>query len=97
VLNATLEELLFRGLLWGAVADEWNDRIALAATSLLFGALHLHGYPPGPLGVILAGLYAIGLGLLRTWTGGLGLAVACHICADATIFGLLARAGAFDA
>jgi hypothetical protein len=26
---------------------------------------------------------------MRLWTGGLGLATACHVVADATIFGLL--------
>jgi hypothetical protein len=37
----------------------------------------------------LAGLYGLALGLLRWRAGGLGLAVACHISADATIFYLL--------
>jgi membrane protease YdiL (CAAX protease family) len=96
IANAALEEFLFRGLLWGAITDEWNDSVALVATSILFGVLHLHGYPPGPVGAVLAGFYAIALGLLRRWTNGLGLAVACHVFADATIFGLLARSGAFE-
>jgi membrane protease YdiL (CAAX protease family) len=91
VLNAVLEEILFRGLLWGAVADEWNEWVALVVTSILFGFLHLHGYPPGPLGSVLAGLFGLSLGVLRWWTDGLGLAVACHVCADATIFALLFR------
>jgi len=44
---------------------------------------------------VLAGLFGFALGMLRWWTGGLGLAIAVHICADATIFSLLASAGAF--
>jgi uncharacterized protein len=95
VANATLEELVFRGVLWEFIAAEWNGGVALCATTILFGLAHLHGYPPGPLGAVLAGIFGLGLGLLRWWTGGLGLAIAVHVCADATIFGLLSWTGAF--
>jgi CAAX protease family protein len=95
VLNAALEEVIFRGVLWGVVADEWNNTVALVATAVLFGIGHLHGYPPGPLGAMLAGVYALALGLLRWWTKGLGLALGCHVIADAAIFSLLCWSGAF--
>jgi CAAX protease family protein len=91
VANAALEEIVFRGFYWSMIADEWNDRVALFLTSIMFGALHVHGYPPGPLGAVLAGLYGLALGLLRWWTGGIGLAFACHIFADATIYALVVR------
>jgi uncharacterized protein len=94
-VNAILEELIFRGVLWEVAAAEWNVGVALGATSVLFGLGHLHGYPPGPLGAVLAGIFGLALGLLRWWTGGLGLAIAVHVCADATIFGLLSWSGAF--
>ena len=94
VVNATLEELVFRGVLWGIVAAEWNRGFALGATTALFGLGHLHGYPPGPLGEVLAGCFGLAMGLLRWWTDGLGLAIAVHMCADATIFGLLVWSGA---
>jgi membrane protease YdiL (CAAX protease family) len=94
VVNATLEEVVFRGVLWGAVADEWNSGVALAVTAVFFGLGHLHGYPPGPVGAVLAGVYGLALGILRWWTGGLALAVGSHACADATIFGLLLWSGA---
>jgi membrane protease YdiL (CAAX protease family) len=95
LVNATLEELVFRGVLWGSVEAEWNAGVALIVTSALFGLGHWHGYPPGPLGAVLAALYGLALGLLRWWAGGLGLALGCHMCADATIFGLLWWSGAF--
>jgi len=95
-VNAALEELIFRGLFWEIVAKEWNAVVALVVTAILFGLGHLHGYPPGLLGVVLASLYGVALGLLRWWTGGLALAVACHVCADATIFSLFVSAGAFN-
>jgi membrane protease YdiL (CAAX protease family) len=95
VVNASLEEVVFRGVLWGAIAGEWGRMVALVVTSVLFGFVHLSGYPPGPLGAVLAGTYGLVLGLLRWWAGGLGLALGCHVCADATIFGLLLCSGAF--
>ena len=64
-------------------------------TGVLFAMGHLHGYPPGPIGTVLAGIFGFAVGLLRLWAGGLGLAIAVHICADATIFSLLCWSGAF--
>jgi membrane protease YdiL (CAAX protease family) len=97
VLNAALEEVVFRGVLWGAIADEWNQAVALVATAIVFALCHVRGYPPEPVGAVLAGVYGLALGLLRWWAGGLGLALACHVCADATIFCLLVWSGAFGA
>jgi membrane protease YdiL (CAAX protease family) len=62
VVNAALEELIFRGILWDLVADEWSQAAALGVTAALFGVSHLHGYPPGPLGAVMAGLTASRLG-----------------------------------
>jgi membrane protease YdiL (CAAX protease family) len=89
IVNAVCEELVFRWLLYEAVAQEWNQLIAIAATAVAFGVAHLPGYPSGPIGALLAGLYGIALGILRAWTGGLGLAIVCHIAADAAIFAIL--------
>jgi membrane protease YdiL (CAAX protease family) len=94
-LNALLEEFVYRGVLYEALAAEWGAVVAIGGTAAAFGLGHLAGYPRGIMGAILAGLYGIALGLLRWWTGGLGLVVACHIAADATIFGLMAWEGAF--
>jgi uncharacterized protein len=87
--NALLEELIFRGILYQAVAAEWGVAIAIGATAIFFGLGHFDGYPPGWTGAALACIYGIALGLLRWWSGGLGLVVACHVCADATIFGIV--------
>jgi uncharacterized protein len=96
VVNAVLEELIFRGVLWEVVSAEWNQGTALAVTTVLFGIGHLQGYPPGPIGAILAGLYGLSLGVLRWLTGGLRLAIACHVGADATIFCILISTEAFE-
>jgi membrane protease YdiL (CAAX protease family) len=90
VVNAVMEEIIFRGLLWELVSEEWNKGTALGVTAVLFGLCHLQGYPPGPIGALMAAMYGVALGALRWWTGGLGLPIACHVCADATIFYILA-------
>lgn len=95
VANAGMEELIFRGILYEAVAAEWGSAAAIGVTAICFGLGHMAGYPPGPVGAILAGLYGVGLGLLRWWSGGLALCVGSHICADTTIFGILVSAGVF--
>src|ERR1700733_6478234 len=59
-------------------------RLRRTAPGLTLG--HLHGYPPGPLGAVLAGIFGMALGLLRLWTGGVGLTILVHICAGGTIF-----------
>jgi len=95
VLNAVCEEVIFRGILFDALASLWGPRTAAFFTALLFGYGHLQGYPPGPPGAVLAGLFGLALGGLRIVTSGLALPIFAHIAADATIITLLARAGAF--
>jgi membrane protease YdiL (CAAX protease family) len=96
VLNAILEELIFRGVFYMAIVGDWGTAFAVLVTGAAFGVSHATGYPPGMLGVAMATTYGICLGCLRAWTGGLGLAIGCHVCADATIFAILVHAGAFS-
>lgn len=95
ILNALLEELIFRGVLFDAVESQWGVWVAVAATAGLFGYGHMRGYPPGPLGALLAGIYGLCLGWLRVFSGGLGLPVIAHIAADATIFAIVVRSEFF--
>jgi membrane protease YdiL (CAAX protease family) len=94
VLNALLEELIFRGILYDAVAAQWGWGAAVGATAVAFGVGHVNGYPPGWLGSVLAGIYGVMLGLLRWYTRGLVLPVVAHVFADATIYIILVSAGA---
>jgi len=94
IVNATLEELVFRGVLFDALESQWGVRITLVATAVLFGLGHLHGYPPGPIGACSAALFGFAVGALRLWTGGLALPIIAHMGADATIYGILVHSGA---
>lgn len=93
VLNALFEEVVFRGVFFDALEAPCGAWVAVAITAAIFGYAHMHGYPPSPLGALLAGIYGLALGWLRVVTGGIGLPVIAHIAADATIFTIAARLG----
>jgi membrane protease YdiL (CAAX protease family) len=95
VVNAVLEEVAFRGILYDALESQWGPRVALLCSSAAFGVTHLGGYPPGAFGATLAGLYGVLLGLLRQRTNGLAVPIVVHVFADLTIFGIFWQAGAF--
>ena len=89
VLNATLEEVIWRGVLQPSLTAAWGARVAVVLQAASFGAQHAHGFPRGLLGVFLAGSWAVMLGLLRQHARGLLAPVLAHIVADATIAALV--------
>ena len=96
VLNAVMEEAVFRGVLLDALESQLGPGWAVLVQGVVFGVVHQNGYPPGPVGVFLAAVYGVLLGWLRLRSGGMAAPVAAHVCADATIFTLvtgLATAG----
>lgn len=93
LINPLFEEIAFRGLLFDAVESQSGRVAAITITAVIFGFCHIQGYPPGPLGAVLAGIFGATLGWLRATTGGLGLPVVAHVFADATIYCLIARSG----
>ena len=94
VANATLEELVFRGILFDALHSRWGGGVTLTAMAWLFGLGHLQGYPPGPLGACLAASFGFALGALRLKTDGLALPVVAHMAADAVIYWILVHSSA---
>jgi membrane protease YdiL (CAAX protease family) len=91
VLNAVLEEVIFRGVLYDALEAQYGPATAIVVTGLAFGVAHFQGYPPGPVGAVLAAVYGLMLGLLRWRTGGLAAPTVAHVFADATIFLIVAQ------
>jgi membrane protease YdiL (CAAX protease family) len=89
VANALLEEVVFRGVLYDALADSYGVVATLCIQGLAFGVVHAHGFPHGVIGVVMASVYGIVLGLLRHRSGGLLAPFVAHVFADATIFGIL--------
>ncbi|XYH94128.1 CPBP family intramembrane glutamic endopeptidase [Sorangium sp. So ce1128] len=90
LFNAFLEEAVFRLVflesLDAVTTSGWTAVLVQAAA---FGLLHLNGFPSGAVGVALAAIYAVMLGLLRRRAGGLLAPYVAHVAADLTIFTLL--------
>jgi membrane protease YdiL (CAAX protease family) len=79
------EELFYRGLLLRSVEKRWTLPVAIAASTLVFGVVHLQGLQLPAL--LLFGLVA---GLLAARTGRLGPSMLCHAGFNAwTLFALL--------
>lgn len=103
MLNAAIEEGAYRGLLLGALdatlgraeARLHGERaktgpIPVLLQAIAFGALHLQGgFPRGAVGVGLAFVYGILLGVLRRRAGGLLAPWTAHVLTDLAIAGIL--------
>jgi hypothetical protein len=85
VANATLEELIWRGVFQEGLERVTRPAVAVAIQAASFGLIHAHGVPRGTVGVILAGVWAVMLGLLRRHSKGLLAPVIAHIVADSVI------------
>jgi membrane protease YdiL (CAAX protease family) len=94
LLNALMEELIFRGVLWDGIEAQRGWPTALVVSSIAFCLGHANGYPPGALGLVLTSLYGLMLGLLRRKSDGLALPYLAHVGADAAIFVLLTSSAA---
>jgi uncharacterized protein len=67
------EEIIFRGILWGALDWRWGRWITLAVTTVVFALAHLE-LTRAPLLVLIA----IPLGLARLYSGGLLASIVAH-------------------
>jgi membrane protease YdiL (CAAX protease family) len=92
--NAAVEETIFRGLLLhaldAALGVGWAPVVLQAAA---FGMLHLHGFPRGWLGVGLATIYGLMMGVLRRRSGGMLAPWLGHVAVDAAIVGIMVGLG----
>jgi membrane protease YdiL (CAAX protease family) len=97
LVNPTVEEILFRGVLQTALDRTYgNAAAAIAVQGIAFGAIHLNGVPGGPLGMAMAGLWGTMLGIVRHRTGSIRLPWLVHVLANATMFILIAATAIDD-
>lgn len=90
VINAVLEEVIWRG-----VFQHWLLSVATAAGAIViqalsFGGAHYRGFPSGFVGVGLSTLYGLMLGALAFRSRGLLAPIVAHVTADAVIFAIIA-------
>lgn len=84
-VNAGLEELIWRGVMQDRLEAVFGPQHAIVLQALSFGFQHAWGVPRGVAGVLLAGVWALMLGMLRRHAGGLLAPFIAHVVADATI------------
>jgi hypothetical protein len=91
ILNATMEEAVFRGVFMDALDRALGDgHASVGIQATLFGAYHyLDGFPNGASGLALALIYGILLGVLRRLSRGMLAPLMAHIAADLVIFAIL--------
>ncbi|RJQ73862.1 CPBP family intramembrane metalloprotease [Pseudonocardiaceae bacterium YIM PH 21723] len=89
LVNAVLEEALYRGVLQSELTVTLGVVPAVLIQAVGHGLAHAHGYPSGWAGAVMAGSWAVVLGVLRHRTKGILAPYLAHVCADAAI-GILA-------
>lgn len=97
LVNPTVEEVLFRGVLQTAMATAWGSpSLAIAAQAAAFGAIHLRGVPGGPLGMAMAAVWGAALGVIRHRTQSIRIPWLVHVIANLAIFTSIVALGYRD-
>ncbi len=81
-----VEELVYRGMLQGALVRRVNDAVAVVAVAAFFAFIHFRW-------IEFPGLFAFGLilGICALRTGRLGMGIMAHMAFNATGLMLVAR------
>jgi membrane protease YdiL (CAAX protease family) len=90
LVNAAIEESVFRGVLMqGLDAALGAGSAAIILQAIPFGLIHLNGIPGGWIGVGMATIYGLMLGLVRRFAQGMLAPFLAHVFADVVIFTML--------
>jgi membrane protease YdiL (CAAX protease family) len=81
ILNSFAEEFIFRGLIIESIGKQ-SVLIANIVQAIAFGLLHFKGFPFGVSGSILAGFFALLMGVLRIKSGSLAYSWFAHFTAN---------------
>jgi membrane protease YdiL (CAAX protease family) len=91
MLNASFEETIWRGAIFQSLeATFGRGWIAWALQGIGFGVWHFRGFPRGWVGVGLATIFALMMGMLRMRSRGMLAPWIAHVFADVTIFVMIA-------
>jgi membrane protease YdiL (CAAX protease family) len=91
MLNATFEEAIWRGAVFQSLeATVGRGWWAWALQAIGFGVWHFRGFPRGWVGVGLATIFALMMGMLRMRGRGMLAPWVAHVFADVTIYTLVA-------
>jgi CAAX protease family protein len=92
MLNAAMEEIVFRGIMMQALDSALGDgNLTVAIQAVSFAAFHyLAGFPNGVWGFAMVFVYGFMLGVLRRQSQGMLASWIAHVLADIAIFTILA-------
>ncbi len=83
LLNAVVEEYIFRGMIWNALEKIMtNKSLVILSQAAIFGITHYWGLPGGISGVVLIFTWALYLGYIRQKTGGILGVIGLHFGAN---------------
>lgn len=86
VLNGALEEFAYRGVLLEALDTGLGaPLLAIGIQAAAFGFMHVNGFPRGVVGVALATIYGVMMGIVRRQADGLLAPFLAHVLTDVTI------------
>jgi CAAX protease family protein len=90
MVNAALEEGAYRGVILHALDRSLGPGLAaLLLQALAFGAIHIRGFPRGWVGVGLACIYGLLMGVIRRRAGGMFAPWIAHVFTDVVIAGIV--------
>jgi len=90
MVNAAVEEGTYRGVMLHALDRSLGPGFAaLLLQALAFGAIHIRGFPRGWLGVGLACIYGLLMGVIRRRAGGMFAPWIAHVFTDVVIAGIV--------
>ncbi|HCF29214.1 MAG TPA: hypothetical protein DEV81_18885 [Cyanobacteria bacterium UBA11049] len=88
--NAAIEEFIYRGVMMqGLDAAVGANYLSVILQAILFGFIHIVGVPGGWIGVSLATIYGLMLGLIRRVADGMLAPFVAHVFADLVIFSIV--------
>ena len=90
LLNAAVEEVVYRGVVMDALDQSIGaGTLSLVGQAAAFGVFHIIGFPRGWIGVGLAFVFGIMMGLIRRLSGGLLAPWAAHVCTDVVVVSMV--------
>jgi uncharacterized protein len=90
MVNAAVEEGAYRGVILHALDSSLGPGlVALLLQSVAFGAVHIGGFPRGWIGVGLACIYGLLMGVIRRRAGGIFAPWLAHVFTDMVIAGIV--------
>jgi membrane protease YdiL (CAAX protease family) len=88
--NAFIEEVAYRGVLMEALEWGLGSRwVALIGQAVAFGTLHINGFPRGAVGVLMATIYGLMMGVVRMRSRGMFAPWVAHVVTDVIIIAIL--------